>query len=34
MRIAHGRANFTRPLLFLADSGYYAEQAQAQHLQG
>jgi hypothetical protein len=26
--------NFTRPLLFLADGGYYADQAQAQHLQG
>jgi hypothetical protein len=26
--------NFTRPLLFLADGGYYAAQAAAQHLQG
>jgi hypothetical protein len=26
--------NFTKPLLFLADGGYYADQAQAQHLQG
>jgi hypothetical protein len=26
--------NYTKPLLFLADGGYYAAQAQAQHLQG
>ena len=26
--------NFTRPLLFLADGGYYADQAAGQHLQG
>jgi Cytochrome b(N-terminal)/b6/petB len=26
--------NFTKPLLFLEDGGYYADQAQSQHLQG
>ncbi len=26
--------NFTKPLLFLADGGYYADQATSQHLQG